>query len=330
MRIDMKDKVLQILRETDGFISGQEICNRLSVSRTAVWKAIKQLRDEGYGIEAVNNKGYRLGEAPDVISEQELRSLFHTEWLGSRILYFDSIDSTNNELKRQAESGVHHGLLAVAEEQTAGRGRRGHTWVSPPGTGIWFSVLLKPDIAPDKASMLTLVAAMAVSRAIKEVTGLESQIKWPNDIVVNKKKVCGMLTELSAEMSCINYVVIGIGINANMKEFPEDIKETASSLYIESGRQVKRAAVIEAVARYFEKYYAEFIKAGDLSTIMDEYNEMLANAGKQVRIITNDSEQIYTAIGINPQGGLVVKDDKGEMSEIRSGEVSVRGLYGYV
>lgn len=178
--------------------------------------------------------------------------------------------------------------------------------------------------------MLTLVAAMAVSRAITEVTGLESQIKWPNDIVVNKKKVCGMLTELSAEMSCINYVVIGIGINANMKEFPDEIKETASSLYIESGRPVKRAAVIEAVARYFEKYYAEFIRTGDLSGIMDEYNEMLANAGKQVRIISNDSEQVYTAIGINPQGELVVKDDKGIVSEIRSGEVSVRGLYGYV
>ena len=208
-----------------------------------------------------------------------------------------------------------HGLLAVAEEQTAGRGRRGHAWVSPPGTGIWFSFLLKPEISPDKASMLTIVAAMAVSGAIREVTGLDAQIKWPNDIVVNKKKVCGMLTELSAELSCINYVVIGIGINANMKEFPDEIKDIASSLYIESGKQVKRAYVI---------------KAGDLSTIADEYNAMLANAGKQVRIIGNDKEEIYTAVGINPEGGLVVKDDDGNLKEIRSGEVSVRGLYGYV
>ena len=326
----MKDKILQVLREADDFISGQEICNRFSGSRTAVWKAIKQLRDEGYSIEAVNNKGYRLEETPDVISAQELGSLLHTQWFGKEILYFDSIDSTNNELKRQAEKGVKHGLLAVAEEQTAGRGRRGHAWVSPPGTGIWFSFLLKPEISPDKASMLTIVAAMAVSGAIREVTGLDAQIKWPNDIVVNKKKVCGMLTELSAELSCINYVVIGIGINANMKEFPDEIKDIASSLYIESGKQVKRAYVIEAVGRYFEKYYEAFIKAGDLSTIADEYNTMLANAGKQVRIIGNDKEEIYTAVGINPEGGLVVKDDDGNLKEIRSGEVSVRGLYGYV
>lgn len=326
----MKDKILQMLRETEGFISGQEICSRFGVSRTAVWKAIKQLREEGYDIVAVNNKGYRLEQTPDVIYEQELRSLLHTKWFGNRILYFDSIDSTNNELKRQAETQVCHGLLAVAEEQTAGRGRRGHGWVSPPGTGIWFSFLLKPDVSPDKASMLTLVAAMAVARAITETTGLVSQIKWPNDIVVNKKKVCGMLTELSAEMTQINYVVIGIGINANNREFPDEIKETASSLFIESGKPVKRAAVIEAVGRYFEQYYDEFIKAGDLSLIMDEYNGMLANAGNQVRIISNDSEEIYTAIGINPQGELMVKDAEGNVKDIRSGEVSVRGLYGYV
>lgn len=326
----MKEKILQMLKEADGFISGQEICSRLGVSRTAVWKAIKQLREDGYDIEAVNNKGYRLGQVPDVIYEQELRSLLHTKWFGSKILYFDSIDSTNNELKRQAETQVCHGLLAVAEEQTAGRGRRGHVWVSPPGTGIWFSFLLKPLISPDKASMLTLVAAMAVAKAISETTGLVSQIKWPNDIVVNKKKVCGMLTELSAEMTQVNYVVIGIGINANNREFPDEIKETATSLYIEGGRPVKRAAVIEAVGRYFEQYYDAFINAGDLSLIMNEYNDMLVNAGNQVRIISGDSEEIYTAIGINPQGELVVKDEDGNIKDIRSGEVSVRGLYGYV
>lgn len=326
----MKEKILQMLKEADGFISGQEICSRLGVSRTAVWKAIKQLREDGYDIEAVNNKGYRLGQVPDVIYEQELRSLLHTKWFGSKILYFDSIDSTNNELKRQAETQVCHGLLAVAEEQTAGRGRRGHAWVSPPGTGIWFSFLLKPQISPDKASMLTLVAAIAVARAISETTGLVSRIKWPNDIVVNKKKVCGMLTELSAEMTQVNYVVIGIGINANNREFPDEIKETATSLYIESGKPVKRAAVIEAVGRYFEQYYDAFIKAGDLSLIMNEYNDMLVNAGNQVRIISGDSEEIYTAVGINPQGELVVKDEDGNIKDIRSGEVSVRGLYGYV
>lgn len=326
----MKDKILQMLKEADGFISGQEICSRLSVSRTTVWKGINQLREAGYIIEAVNNKGYCLGESPDVLSEQELGSILHTKWFGKKILYFDSIDSTNNELKRQAEKKVCHGMLAVAEEQTAGRGRRGHSWVSPPGTGIWFSFLLKPDIAPDKASMLTLVAAMAVSHAISEKTGLEAEIKWPNDIVVNKKKVCGMLTELSAELSCINYVVIGIGINANIREFPEELKTIATSLHIESGKHIKRAEMIEAVGRYFEKYYDAFIQAGDLSPIIDEYNSMLANVGKQVRITAIESEQVCTAIGINPQGELLVEDGNKNVTAIRSGEVSVRGLYGYV
>ena len=326
----MKDRILQMLRENEGFLSGQEICKRLSVSRTAVWKGISQLREEGYRIEAVNNKGYRLLETPDVMYEQELKSILHTKWFGSRILYFDSVDSTNNELKRQAEKQVCHGMVAVAEEQTAGRGRRGHNWVSPPGTGIWISFLLTPDIAPDKASMLTLVAALAVSKAIHEVTGLKAEIKWPNDIVVNKKKVCGMLTELSAEMTRINYVVIGIGINVNTTEFSEDIKDMATSLYLEAGKRVNRAAVIEAMGRYFEQYYDEFIEAGDLSPLTQEYNELLVNAGKQVKVIAQDDEMQYRAVGINAEGELIVEDVHGTRSTIRSGEVSVRGLYGYV
>lgn len=326
----MKDRILQMLRETQGFLSGQEICQKLSVSRTAVWKGISQLREEGYNIDAVNNKGYRLAKTPDVLYEQELKSILHTKWFGSRILYFDSIDSTNNELKRQAEKQLCHGMVAVAEEQTAGRGRRGHAWISPPGTGIWVSFLLTPDIAPDKASMLTLVAAMAVSKAVSEVTELKAEIKWPNDIVVNKKKVCGMLTELSAEMTKVNYVVIGIGINANTTEFLDDIKDMATSLYLESGKRVNRASVIEAMGRYFEKYYDEFIKAGDLSPLVKEYNELLVNAGRQVRVITQEGEKQYRAVGINAEGELIVEDADGTESVIRSGEVSVRGLYGYV
>lgn len=326
----MKEKILALLRKTEGFVSGQLLCDTFNVSRTAVWKAINQLKNEGYIIEAVNNKGYRLAEIPDVMYEQEIKSILHTKWFGSEILYFDSIDSTNNEIKRRGEKEGRHGMLVIAEEQTSGRGRRGHSWNSPKGSGIWMSFMLMPDIEPEKASMLTLVVAMAISKAITEVTGLESKIKWPNDIVVNSHKVCGVLTELSAEMTRINYVVIGIGINANTSEFPDEIKNVASSLALECGHKVNRAAIIEAIGRYFEEYYDRFMECQNLTGLIDEYNELLVNAGRQVKVITSEGENIYTAIGIDSTGELVVMDDNGVKTTIRSGEVSVRGLYGYV
>lgn len=326
----MKDRILKILKESDDYISGQSICDSLNVSRTAVWKGINSLRDAGYEIEAVKNRGYRLKEAPDVMYEQELRSVLKTEWFGKRILYFDSIDSTNSEIKRQAELKTEHGLLAVAEEQTAGKGRRGHSWISPPGTGIWFSFMVTPDISPDKVSMLTLVAALAIASGIRETTGLKTSIKWPNDIIVNGKKVCGILTELSAELSMVNYVVIGIGINANTESFPDEIKDMATSLFIESGKKVRRVNIIEAVGRNFENYYSMFMKAGNLSLLKEEYNDMLVNKGRQVKVVDKDGEMVYTAIGIDDGGSLLVKDDEGNIHGIISGEVSVRGLYGYV
>ena len=326
----MKDKILQVLREADDFISGQEICNRFSVSRTAVWKAIKQLRDEGYSIEAVNNKGYRLEETPDVISAQELGSLLHTQWFGKEILYFDSIDSTNNELKRQAEKGVKHGLLAVAEEQTAGRGRRGHAWVSPPGTGIWFSFLLKPEISPDKASMLTIVAAMAVSGAIREVTGLDAQIKWPNDIVVNGKKICGILTEMGTNGVKINYVLIGVGINVNLKEFPEEMQDKATSLILEGGHEYDRNHVIAQVMKYFEINYEKFIQTCDFTHLLDDYHRILANLNQPVRVIDGDRSFEGICRGIDEKGELLVERQNKEVVKVSAGEVSVRGLYSYV
>lgn len=326
----MREKILCMLKASDDYVSGQEICQRLNVSRTAVWKAINKLKEDGYNIEAVTNKGYRLITSPDVMYEQELRTVLDTRWFGNKILYFDSIDSTNNEIKRQAEVEKDHGLLAVAEEQTAGRGRRGRAWISPPGTGIWMSFMLTPQIQPANAPMLTLVAAMSVAEAIREVTGLDARIKWPNDIVVNAHKVCGMLTEMSAEMECVNYVVIGIGINANTESFPEEISQVATSLAIEKGDKVSRAQIIAATGRAFEKYYDSFMKTGDLSLLRKEYDSLLVNAGQQVKIIGQDSEQVLTAIGINDQGELLVANDDKEVTTVRSGEVSVRGLYGYV
>ena len=216
----VKTEILKAIKEEAGFVSGQELCDRFGVSRTAVWKAIGQLKEEGFQIEAVRNKGYRLLSSDDVITEAELMSSMEGGFI-KKIVYYEETDSTNIRARKLAEEGAPDGTLVVTDFQNAGRGRRGRMWVSPSGTGIFMSLILRPDILPSSASMLTLVAALAVYDGIKETTGLETVIKWPNDIVAEGKKLCGILTEMSAELEGIHYVVTGIGINANMTEFPE-------------------------------------------------------------------------------------------------------------
>lgn len=326
----MKSEILRLLKESDDYISGQQMCDRFHVSRTAVWKAIEQLKKEGYEIEAVRNRGYRLLESPDIMSEAEIRSLMDTEWAGKNIVYFDEIDSTNNRAKELGEKDGVHGTLFVADRQVAGKGRRGRVWESPKGISIYMTILLRPDLIPTKAPMLTLVMAQSVAEGIREVTGMETGIKWPNDIVMNKKKVCGILTEMSTEIDYINYVVIGVGINVNQKVFDEELKEKATSLMIETGAPVKRSALIAAVMKHFEKNYALFIENGDLSGLQESYNEMLVNRGKEVRILEPGNEYNAHAYGINETGELIVRTQKGEEKHIFAGEVSVRGIYGYV
>ena len=232
----MKSEILSALRSADGYVSGQELCEKFGVSRTAVWKAINQLKQAGYEIEAVQNKGYHIVSSPDILSRTELESNRKTTWVGEEIHYFDSTDSTNTRAKRLAEDGAVHGTLVVADEQTGGRGRRGRAWESQKGVSIYMSLVLKPEIEPNHASMLTLITAMAVAGGIEKTTGLECKIKWPNDIVIHGKKVCGILTEMSTQMDYINYIVIGIGINVQNESFPEEIGEVATSLRIESGK----------------------------------------------------------------------------------------------
>ena len=326
----MKEKVLAVLKSQNDYVSGQELSEALGVSRTAVWKAVNALKDAGYEIESVRNRGYRLVSTPDVLLSEEIRSLLDTKWFGSSILYFDTIDSTNNEIKRQAEKGAAEGTLAIAEYQSAGRGRRGRNWESPAGSGIWMSFLIKPDISPDKASMVTLVAAMACAAAIREETGLNAMIKWPNDIVLDGRKATGILTEMSTEMESISYVVIGIGINANMTDFPEDIASTATSLAIQCGHMVVRSRIVALFGRYFEKYYETFIRDKSFAGLREEYESMLVNKGAQVAVIMGDVTVRRKALGINDSGELVVEDESHNIETVRAGEVSVRGIYGYV
>ena len=326
----MKEEILRLLRSADGYISGQELCNGFGVSRTAVWKAINQLKEAGYEIEAQQNKGYRLMAAPDLMTEAEIKSLMHTEWVAKEVLYFDTIDSTNTKAQELAEKGYPSGTLVVADKQESGKGRRGRSWVSPSGTGIFMTLMIKPDINPNNASMLTLVAALAVAKAITSVTGEEALIKWPNDIVVNSKKVCGILTEMNAQFDYINHIVVGIGINVHNESFPEEISQMASSLMIEAGgKRFHRAQIIAETMSYFEQYYDTFLKTQDLSALVREYDELLVNRNKSVRVLDPKEPFDGKAMGITPKGELIV-DTWESRKLVSSGEVSVRGIYGYV
>lgn len=326
----MKEEILRLLRSADGYISGQELCNRFGVSRTAVWKAINQLKEAGYEIEAQQNKGYKLMAAPDLMTEAEIKSLMHTEWVAKEVLYFDTIDSTNTKAQELAEKGYQSGTLVVADKQESGKGRRGRSWVSPSGTGIFMTLMIKPDINPNNASMLTLVAALAVAKAITSVTGEEALIKWPNDIVVNGKKVCGILTEMNAQFDYINHIVVGIGINVHNESFPEEISQMASSLMIEAGgKRFHRAQIIAETMSYFEQYYDTFLKTQDLSALVREYDKLLVNRNKSVRVLDPKEPFDGKAMGITPKGELIV-DTWESRKLVSSGEVSVRGIYGYV
>ena len=326
----MKEEILKMLRETDGYISGQELCNKFGVSRTAIWKVMKQLKEAGYNIEAQQNKGYHIVSAPDVMDAAELKSIWKPKWVGCEILYFDSIDSTNTKAQELAEKGYPSGTLVVADKQIAGKGRRGRNWESPSGCGIFMTLMLKPDINPNNASMLTLVSALAVARALADITGKDAKIKWPNDIVIDGRKVCGILTEMSAQFDYINNIVIGIGINVNNSSFPEEISATASSLRLLSGgKKYRRAEIIEKIMEYFEKYYSIFLETEDLSALVNEYDAMLVNMKRQVKVLDPKEPFEGTAMGITKTGELIV-DTWESRKLVSSGEVSVRGIYGYV
>ncbi len=326
----MKEKILGYLRAADGYVSGQELCEKLGVSRTAIWKNIKSLEEEGYEIQAVKNRGYRLVESPDSIKSQEINGYLHTKWLGHVLYTRESVDSTNTWAKRLAEDGKPHGTVVIADEQTAGKGRRGRHWVTPKGATIAFTKLLKPDMPPERASMLTLVEGLSVAQAVRKLYGLEAGIKWPNDVVVSNKKICGILTEMSAQVDYINYIVIGTGINTNLTEFPEEIRHMATSLRIELGHKVKRAELLGVLLETFEKNYEEFQKTWDLSGLMEDYNHILVNCDTQVKVLEPGNEYVGTARGIDKMGQLLVEREDGTVTRVYAGEVSVRGLYGYV
>ncbi|MGN0402852.1 MAG: biotin--[acetyl-CoA-carboxylase] ligase [Acetatifactor sp.] len=326
----MKAEILSLLRERGDYVSGQELCQRFGVSRTAVWKAMNQLKKEGYRIEAVQNKGYLLLTDEEVYSQNELESRMETIWAGHPVTFYKTLDSTNLRAKLDAENGAPEGALVVADMQTAGRGRRGRSWQSPAGINAYFTLLLKPEYSPDKASMVTLIMALAVAEGIRETCKIPAQIKWPNDVVINGKKTCGILSEMSLERDFIQHIVVGTGINVGLQEFPPEIAVTATCLQAECGEKISRAVLIANVMKAFEKYYGKFRDTLNLSLLREQYESLLVNRNKEVRVLDPKGEYSGMATGITDTGELLVELPDGRVTPVYAGEVSVRGVYGYV
>ncbi len=265
--------MLKFLRENE-YVSGEVLAQKLGISRVAVWKQIQKLKDMGYKITSDQNLGYCLVSRPDLLLPQEIQRGLSTNYIGKEIYYFPELKSTNIIAKEKAlhrAEGIGEGTLIIAERQSAGKGRLGRKWFSPVG-GIWLSIILYPRLSPSYISRITLMTAVAVVRAIKICTQIESQIKWPNDILISEKKVCGILTEMSAELDIINWVVVGIGINVNIdhQDFPEDIQENTISLKETSGKEISRVKLIQTFLQEFEKYY-EILKRREFFSILKEW-----------------------------------------------------------
>jgi BirA family biotin operon repressor/biotin-[acetyl-CoA-carboxylase] ligase len=274
-----------------------------------------------------------MGQSDNMKDEYDHDSILenlHTSWLGRELLFFRETGSTNDERKQRAADGAKEGLVAAADIQSKGKGRKGREWTTPEGVNIAMSYLLRPDIPPDSAPMITLVMALAAAKGIREVSALDVKIKWPNDIVMNGKKLAGILTEMTAEQGHIGEVIVGTGINVNAASLPDEIKDKATSIFMESGKICSRAKVAAAVTDAFEGYYATFLKDGDLRGLREEYNASCVNVNAGGRVLDPAGEYDGTAHGIDERGELIVTKEDGSEERIYAGEVSVRGIYGYV
>ena len=319
----MDDEILQILRENPReYLSGEAIRRTLKVSRTAVWKRVKRLRASGYEIEASRRLGYRLTRSPDLLTASELKPLLKTRWMGKVIHYFRTIDSTNGEAYRLALNGASEGEIVIAESQEKGRGRLGRHWVSPPFVNLYLSVILQPPIAPSQASLMTLMAAVAVTEGIEAYSGLQAIIKWPNDILLKNRKVAGLLNEIHSEMDRIHFVILGIGVNLNMEGamFPKEIRSAATSLKQETGQPVSRKEVVQCVLSALEKWYDTFLKEGG-DRILEAWKDRAQIKGKPVRVTSFGETLMGRAVDIDSEGRLIIETKGGEQKRVVAGDI---------
>ena len=321
-----KNQLLLYLKENqENWVSGELISNNLSVSRAAIWKQIRNLKEDGYIIESSPKKGYLLSKSSDPITAGEIRQGLSTRVFGKKnIIYLRETDSTNTRAKELAAQGAPEGTLVIAEKQTNGRGRRGRSWFSPPGGGIYFSLILRPVISPGETPRITLMTAVVLAETLISLMKLKLRIKWPNDILVNGKKLAGILTEISTEMDEVNYIIVGLGLNVNtqFEKFPQEIKENATSILIENGKQFPRVRLIQHYLKLYEKYYDMF-KNNDFEPIMKRWRELADIIGKQIRVDVIGNTHFGKVVDVDNDGVLILKDNQGMLQRIFSGDVTL-------
>lgn len=325
-------RILIALRKAgSGFVSGAEISQELGLTRAAIWARIEELRQLGYDIVASPHQGYRLVSVPDVLHADDLLSLVQgNKIVGRDIRVFEQTASTNDIVEKLARDGVKEGVVVFAESQTKGRGRLGRKWISPPRQGLWFSVLLRPKLRPQGATQLTVAAATALFRAIRDVAGIAPEIKWPNDILIKGRKVCGVLTELSAELDHINHLILGIGVDVNQSaaEFPPELRKIATSIKSEAGRHIHRADLAAAILRELDRNYA-LITAGDFQRVADEWQQQCTTIGQRVSIQIGAQTIQGHAEALDDDGALLVRTQHGRLERVIGGDVTLQKSFNH-
>ncbi|MGE6574683.1 biotin--[acetyl-CoA-carboxylase] ligase [Paenibacillus xylanexedens] len=318
------EDLLHMLLNAEGrFVSGEEISRNLSISRTAVWKHVNKLRDMGYEFEAVSRKGYRLVTKPDSIDATGLQLALDTTVFGRKAVLLTSTLSTQGDVLKLAEQGQAEGAVVIAEEQTGGRGRFGRQWFSPPGKGIWMSVLLRPDLPLQHTPQLTLLTGVAVCRAVRACSGADAGIKWPNDVLIDGRKVCGILLESTVEDHEVRYCIAGIGVDVNFdpEDYPEDLTTIATSLKMETGQSVDRTKLTAAILTELEQLYFLYQKEG-FGVISALWEALSVSMNREITVTNPHGVIEGKAIGLDPSGALIVEKHDGENTLIISGEIS--------
>lgn len=318
--------ILEALKAKPGeWFSGEMLAESLHVSRTAIWKQIKKLQSEGYEIDSLPKKGYRLNASPDLLLPNEVCPDLKTKVFGRKnYFYYPEIDSTNNRARDLAIAGYSEGTVVVAERQTAGRGRRGRSWYSPASQGIYVSVILRPVLSLPEIAQISLVAAVAVAETLAEDLNLPARIKWPNDILVNGKKICGILTEAVTDMDSVEYMVLGMGLNINHRrqDFPAELRTIATSTLAEYGCRSSRVSILQDLLLHFERHYYDLLQDG-LSQLLGKIRNLSMVIGQTVRIDTLNGFYIGEVIDIDDAGFLKVRDQHGFNRTVVSGEITV-------
>ncbi len=319
----MDEEILRLLREhSSGFLSGEEISRRLKVTRTAIWKRVEQLRSLGYEIKATPRAGYRLIRSPDLLIPSEINPLLETKWIGKKIHLFETVDSTNTKAYEFALRGAREGEVVLAESQKKGRGRLGREWFSPPFSNLYLSVILRPKIPPHQASLITLMAAVATADALRKFSGLDPRIKWPNDVLLNDRKVAGLLNEIHSEADRIHFVILGIGINLNMDAsmVSKEIRSRATSLKKEMGQTISRKEFLKTLLGELETWYEIFLEQGG-TTILKAWRDRAQIQGKQVNVTSFGETLRGVAIDVDSDGALILETDMGERKRVVAGDV---------